>query len=80
MKQNLISSIFDGYLLSRDELDFMASFLNALLGAGDADIGVGIVRAGNGDLGGCFQLQLLQLLPVLSNHKSMMFFRNKHSR
>lgn len=79
-RRNLISSIFDGYLLSRDELDFMASFLNAVLGAADADVGVGIVRAGDGDLGGCFQLQLLQLLPVLSDHKPMMFFRNKHSR
>ncbi len=58
----------------------MASFLNALLRAGDADAGVDIIRAGDGDLGGCFQLQLLQLLPVLSDHKSMMFFQNKHSR
>lgn len=79
-KQSLISSSFKDYLLSGDELDFMASFLYAVLGAGDADVGVGIVRSGDGDLGGCFQLQLLQLLPVLSDHKPMMFFRNKHSR
>jgi len=77
IKPYLISS---NYLLCRDELDFMASFLNALLGAGDADVAVGIVRAGDGDLGGCFQLQLLQLLPILPDYKPMMFFRNKHSR
>lgn len=49
----------------------MASLLDALLGAGDADVGAGVVRTWNSDLGGGLQLQLLQLLPVLTDNKAM---------
>lgn len=58
-------------LLSRDQQDLMASLLNSLLGAGDANVGAGVVRAWNSNLGGSLQLQLLQLLTVLPNDKSM---------
>lgn len=51
----------------------MASLLDALLGAGDADVGAGVVRTWNSDLGGRLQLQLLQLLPVLTDDKAMVF-------
>lgn len=59
------------YLLSRDQQDLMASLLNSLLGAGDANVGAGVVRAWNSNLGGSLQLQLLQLLTILPNDKSM---------
>lgn len=49
----------------------MASLLNSLLGAGDANVGARVVRAWNSNLGGSLQLQLLQLLAVLPNDKSM---------
>lgn len=49
----------------------MASLLDALLGAGDADVGAGVVGAWNSDLGGGLQLQLLQLLAVLADDKAV---------
>lgn len=49
----------------------MAGLLDALLGAGDADVGAGVVRAWNSDLGGGLQLQLLQLLAVLTDDKTV---------
>jgi len=49
----------------------VASLLDALLGAGDADVGAGGVGAWNVDLGGGPQLQLLQLFPVLADDKAM---------
>lgn len=52
----------------------MASLLDALLGAGDADIGAWVVGSWNSDLGGGLQLQLLQLLTVLTDDKTMVLF------
>lgn len=49
----------------------MASLLDALLGASDADVGAGVVRTRNSNLGGGLQLQLLQLLTVFTNDKTM---------
>lgn len=61
-------------LLSRDQKDFVASLLDALLGAGDSDVGAGVVGSWNSDLGGGLQLQLLQLLPVLADDKTVVLF------
>lgn len=49
----------------------MASLLDALLGASDADVGAGVVGTWNSDLGGGLQLQLLQLLAVLTDDETM---------
>ena len=49
----------------------MASLLDALLSTGDADVGAGVVRTWNSNLGGGLQLQLLQLLAVLTDDKTM---------
>lgn len=59
------------HLLGRDQQDLMASLLDALLGAGDADVGAGVVGAWNSDLGGGLQLQLLQLLAVLADDEAV---------
>lgn len=58
----------------------MTSLLDALLGAGDADVGAGVVGPGDGDLGGGLQLQLLQLLAVLANDKAMVLLGDGHCR
>lgn len=58
-------------LLGGDQEDLVTSLLDALLGAGDADVGAGIVGSGDGDLGGGLQLQLLQLLTVLADDKAV---------
>lgn len=49
----------------------MASLLDAFLGASDADVGAGVVGTWNSDFGGSLQLQLLQLLTVLTDNKTM---------
>lgn len=49
----------------------MASLLDALLGASDADVGAGVVGTWNSNLGGGLQLQLLQLLAVLTDNKTV---------
>lgn len=49
----------------------MASLLDALLGAGDADVSTGVVGTWNSDLGSCLELQLLQLLSVLTDDEAM---------
>lgn len=54
----------------------MASLLDAFLGAGDADVGAGVVGTWNSDLGGSLQLQLLQLLAVLANNETMVLLRD----
>lgn len=58
-------------LLGGDQEDLVTSLLDALLGAGNADVGAGVVGPGDGDLGGGLQLQLLQLLAVLANDKAV---------
>lgn len=59
------------HLLSRDQKYFVTSLLDAFLGAGDADVGAGVVGSWNSDFGGRLQLQLLQLLAVLADHETM---------
>lgn len=49
----------------------MASLLDALLCAGDADVGAGVVGTWNSNLGGGLKLQLLQFLAVLTNDKTV---------
>lgn len=56
----------------------MTSFLNALFGAGDADVGARVVRAWNSDLCCRLQLQLLQLVSVFTNDKAMVFLRDSN--
>lgn len=63
-------------LFSRDEEDLVASLLNSLLGAGDADVGAGVVRTWNSDLRGRLQLQLLQLLTILADDKTVVLLRD----
>ena len=63
-------------LLSRDQKDFMAGLLNALLGSSDTDIGAGVVRSWNSNLGGRLQFQLLQLLAVFTDDKAMVLLRD----
>ena len=56
----------------------MASLLDALLGAGDADVGAGVVGTRDSDLRGRLQLQLLQLLAVLADNKPMVLLGDGH--
>lgn len=65
-------------LLGGDQKDFVASLLDALLCAGDADVGAGVVGPRNGDFGGRLQLQLLQLLTVFTDNKTVVLFRDGH--
>lgn len=65
-------------LLGRNQEDLVASLLDALLGAGDADVDAGVVGPGDGDLGGGLQLQLLQLLAVLANDKAVVLLGDGH--
>lgn len=57
----------------------MASLLDALLGAGDADVGARIVRSWNSNLSGRLQLQLLQLLAILTDDKAVVLLGNGNS-
>lgn len=59
------------YLLSRDQKDLMLGLLQALLGSRDLDLVAGVVGSRDLDLGGRLQLQLLELLPVLTDDKTM---------
>lgn len=65
-------------LLGGDQEDLMTSFLDALLGPGDADVGAGVVGTRDGDLGGGLQLQLLQLLAILANDKAVVLLGDGH--
>lgn len=65
-------------LLSGDQKDLVTSLLYALLGAGDADVGAGVVGPRDGDLGGGLQLQLLQLLAILANDKAVVLLGDGH--
>lgn len=57
----------------------MARLLDPFLGAGDANVGARVVGARDGDLGGRLQLQLLQLLAVLTNDETMVFLGDGNS-
>lgn len=66
------------YLLSRDQQDLMPRLLNPFLGAGDLDLVAGVIRAGDLDLSGSFELKVLQLLSTFANDKAMMLLGNGH--
>lgn len=63
-------------LFGGDQKDFVAGLLDALLCAGDADVGAGVVGSRNGDFGGGLELQLLQFLTVFTDDKTMVLFRD----
>lgn len=68
------------YLLSRDQKDLVLGLLQALLGSRDLDLVAGVVRSWDLDLGGRLQLQLLELLPVLTDDKTMVLLGDRNSR
>lgn len=51
----------------------MPRLLNAFFGARDLDLVAGVLGPRDVDLGGRLQLELLQLLAALANHKAMVF-------
>lgn len=65
-------------LFGGDQEDFVASLLDALLRAGDADVGAGVVGPRDGDFGGRLQLQLLQLLTVFTDNEAVVLFGDGH--
>lgn len=66
------------YLFSRNEKDLVLGLLQALLCARDLDEIAGVVWSRDLDLGGSLELELLQLLPVFANDKTMMFLGDSH--
>jgi len=68
------------YLLSRDEQDLMPGFLNPFFSAGDLDLVAGVIRAGDLDFGCSFELQVLQLLTILSNDKAVVLLGDGNRR
>lgn len=68
------------YLLSRDQQDLVSRFLNPFFSAGDLDLVAGVIRAGDLDFGCSFELQVLQLLAILSNDKTVMLLRDGNCR
>lgn len=54
----------------------MAGFLDAFLGTSDADVSARVVGTWNSDFGGSLQLQLLQLLSILTNNETVVLFRD----
>lgn len=59
------------YLLSRDKQDLVSSLLNPFFSAGDLDLVAGVIWAGDLDFSCSFELQVLQLLTILSNDKTV---------
>lgn len=57
----------------------MSGLLYPFLCAGDLDLIAGVVRAGDLDFGCSFELQVLQLLSILSDDKAVMFFGDGNS-
>lgn len=68
------------YLLSRDQENLMLGLLQALLGSRDLDLVAGVIRSRDLDLGGRLQLQLLELLPILTDDKAMVFLGDRNGR
>lgn len=58
----------------------MLGLLQALLGSRDLDLVAGVVRSRDLDLGGRLQLQLLELLPVLTDDKAMVLLGDRNGR
>lgn len=61
------------YLLSRDKQDLVSGLFNPFFSASDLDLVAGVIWAGDLDLGCSFELQVLQLLTILSNDKTVVF-------
>lgn len=68
------------YLLSRDQQDLMLGLLQALLGSRDLDLVAGVVRSWDLDFGGSLQLQLLELLPIFTDDKTVVLLGDCNSR
>lgn len=58
----------------------MLGLLQALLGSRDLDLVAGVVRSWDLDLSGRLQLQLLELLPILTNDEAMVFLGDRNGR
>lgn len=58
----------------------MLGLLQALLGSRDLDLVAGVVRSRDLDFGGRLQLQLLELLPVLTDDKAMVLLGDRNGR
>lgn len=68
------------YLLSRDQQDLMLGLLQALLCSRDLDLVAGVVRSWDLDFGGGLQLQLLELLPIFTDDKTVVLLGDRNSR
>lgn len=68
------------YLLSRDKQDLMSGLLNPFFSASDLDLVAGVIRAGDLDFGCSFELQVLQLLTILSNDKTVVLLGDGNCR
>lgn len=68
------------YLLSRDQQDLVSGLLNPFFSAGDLDLVAGVIRAGNLDFGCSFEFQVLQLLSILSNDKTVVLLGDGNCR
>lgn len=68
------------YLLSRDKQDLVSGLLNPFFSASDLDLVAGVIRAGNLDFGCSFELQVLQLLAILSNDKTVVLLGDGNRR
>ena len=59
------------YLLSGDKQDLVPGLLNPFFSAADLDLVAGVIWAGDLHFGCSFELQVLQLLTLLSNDKTV---------
>lgn len=58
----------------------MLRLFQALLGTRDLDLVAGVVRSWDLDFGGRLELQLLKLLPIFANDKTMVLLGDGNSR
>lgn len=68
------------YLLSRDKQDLVSGLFNPFFSASDLDLVAGVIWAGDLDLGCSFELQVLQLLTILSNDKTVVLLGDGNCR
>lgn len=59
------------YLLSRNKQDLMSGLLNPFFSTSNLDLVAGVIWAGDLDFGCSFEFQILQLLAILSNDKTV---------
>ncbi|KAF3835730.1 hypothetical protein F7725_028288 [Dissostichus mawsoni] len=69
--------VFGGTL--QGDLIFSLSELNALLGTRDLDLVTGVVGSWDLDFGGSFELELLKLLPIFADDKTMVLLGDGNS-